>query len=216
MLHFAYVEDSALLRSSLSRLIELKYGGCDIHQYEDGRDFLDKLPKENYRPSIVLMDISMPRLNGFETTAWLKKNYANVPVLVVSNISKEEAILKMLNLGARGFVSKNIQPSKLYEAIDEVMNGGTYFSTNATYTLSNGILYDRGKKIAADKQPLTKREEEILTLIGMNKTYEEIAAELYLSLGTVRTHKDNIAAKLKIPNYQNLAVYAIQIGLVCV
>lgn len=209
----AFVDDTSIVRNLIAAEIEASNTNYKVIQYLHGKDFIERLPKENYQPKIVLMDISMPFMNGYDTTAWFKSKYQDIPVLAVSMLDNEIAMIRMYQKGANGFVSKNAPRATLFEAIDQVQLGNFYFNIGTQYKVIKNALYHNGEVIPTDKA-LTIQEENILKLIASDKSYQAIATELGISYRTLETHKRNIAEKLNLHSREGLMLYAIKIGLV--
>ena len=213
-LPIAFVDDMELMRGSLSEYIESRQPLYKVYQYCNGKDLVERLPQEGYQPQLVLMDISMPIMNGYEATEWLKARYPKVPVLVVSMHNNEMALIKMYCAGANGFITKNYSLDVLFEAMEEVRKGNFYFNIGNGYQVVKGGLYQNGKKITVTNVTLTDQEQKILKLMASDKSYKEIAEALSISSRTIDTHKRNISLKLDIHTREGLILYAISMGLV--
>lgn len=217
MFSIAIVDDMKLFRESLIASIKLIKPNCVFFQYANGQDFVTRFPKERYRPNIVLMDISMPVMNGFEATRWIRDYDKNIPVLVVSFIEKDSSIIKMYNYGARGFINKNIGLDDLLEAIDTVAAGQLYFNVDGIAKTTSWPIRRNGMSISLmPETALTETEEIILALLCSDKTISEIARDSGRTVGTIESHKTNIARKTGIHTRQGLFLFAIESGLVFV
>lgn len=209
----AFIDDCTIFRTSLATMIESRFPETIVRHYSNGKDFVDHLALEAYTPSLVLMDISMPVMNGYDTTKWLKARYSHTPVIILSAISKEEGIMKMLELGISGFVSKGVGLTDLLEGINQGLNGDTYFNIGSGYYVIDGILYRNGRKVRSRGNWLTPKEEKVLGLIGEAKSYDEIARELQVDPRTIESHKTNISRKTGYKTRHELALHAVQMGL---
>lgn len=215
MFAIAIIDDMKLLRESLITSIKLIKPNCVFYQYANGQDFIDRFHKEQYRPNIILMDINMPIMNGFETTKWIRAYDKTIPVLVLSFIEKDSSIIKMYNYGARGFAIKNIGLNDLLEAIDTVAAGQLYFNVDGITKATSWPVRRNGISITLmQENALTETEETILTLLCCDKTISEIAQDSGRTSTTIETHKANIARKTGIHTRQGLFLYAIEMGLV--
>jgi DNA-binding NarL/FixJ family response regulator len=210
----ALVDDHVLLRKGLANLISTQE--FNIHlECNNGKEFISKLSK-NDLPDIVLMDINMPEMDGFETTLWLKKNYPSVKVLALSMYDDENAIIRMLRNGAKGYILKESEPSELKTAIDAVVTKGFYYSETVTGKLVHsiqGMDEDDGNN---NQLLLSLNEKEItfLKLACTEMTYKEIAEHMYLSPRTIDGYRDQLFEKLNVKSRVGLVLYAIQKGIV--
>lgn len=173
------------------------------------------------QPDVVLMDISMPELNGLDATRQIKSRMPDVKVLVLSAYDNVEYVIQILHSGANGYLLKNISPEDLYAAIKAVYAGQAFFSP----TISKIVLDSYLQRIQQSRTPssegvsseyegpLTVREREILQLIAEGKTHQQIADLLYISIRTVDTHRNNIMKKLDLHDTASLVTYAIKHGI---
>ena len=130
MIQIAIIDDYAPLRQKFTQILESPPMFYKVYQYSDGEDFISQFTKQNYIPNIVLMDIRMSPMNGYETTSWLSENYPEIPVLAFSDIETPEAIIKISMCGAKGCTSKNmINIGHFNEILICIMNGGSYYDT---------------------------------------------------------------------------------------
>lgn len=181
----ALTDDHVLLRNGLANLLrELDYE--IIFEADNGLDFLDKL-KANGIPDIVLMDIHMPKMNGYETTEWLKNNYKDIRVLALSMYDDEDTIIRMLRSGAKGFLLKDCNPTELKSALFELQTKGFYYSELVTgkliHSLNNSNLDEKSVKISSAN--LSEREIEFLKFSCTEMTYKEIAVAMNVSPRTI-------------------------------
>jgi DNA-binding NarL/FixJ family response regulator len=208
----AFVDDTVMLRMSVSNLLGQIQPKYKVYQYCDGKDLQERLPNENYKPDIFLMDICMPYVNGYDATIWAKQCFPNTPVLAFTMLNNDTALLKMYNCGASGFVTKNSHPDTLVEAIEEVSKGNFYCNINTEYKVVKNVLYKNNQAVRPSK-PLTEHETEVLRLLTTEMSCKEIAQKLGVGLRTVETHKHNISMKLDIHTRQGLFLYAVDMGL---
>jgi DNA-binding NarL/FixJ family response regulator len=163
---------------------------------------------------IILMDINMPEMDGVEATKQVKAKYPSIKILMLTMFSNREYIEKLLRAGADGYLLKNTGKEELQEAIDNIINGESYFSKEVTERIMEGLQ----KKKIAEKNTyiveLTEREIEVLKLIVQEFTTAEIAEKLFISPHTVETHRKNLISKLNVRNIAGLVKYAMQNGLV--
>jgi len=164
---------------------------------EECRTFL-----KHHQPDIILMDINLPDGSGIELCKEVKSKYPYVFVIGLSTFNQQSFIQKMMENGASGYLLKNATRDEITEAMEAVTKGETYLSDEAASSL--------GKGAAPDLPVLTRREKEILNLIADGLTNNEIAQKLYLSIGTVDTHRKNLLAKFGTRNIASLIKMAMQ------
>lgn len=203
------VDDHILLRNGLAEMLSSK--GFDIlFQASNGKEFIENLLPTQL-PSVVLMDINMPVMDGCETTEWLTKNYEQVKVLALSMYDDEINIIKMLRAGARGYVLKYADTDELLNAINTIAQSGFYYSDLVNYKLVNKIL----NKPASIKNEisLTEKELQFLQLCCSELSYKEIAAQMFLSPKTIENYREQLCAKIDTHTRVGLVMYAIKNGI---
>lgn len=209
----ALADDHVLLRNGLAGLVT-NLGYTVLFECSNGKELIHKLSKDDL-PDIVLMDINMPEMDGYETTLWLKNNYPLVPVLALSMYDDENAIIRMLKNGAKGYITKDTDPLELRRAIDDVVTKGVHYSEMVTGRLLHSI-YQLDEPDAGTRQllDLSEREIEFLKLASTEKTYKEIADHMHLSPRTVDGYRDALFEKLSVKNRVGLVLFAIRRGIV--
>jgi two-component system response regulator NreC len=179
---------------------------------KDGRETLRQV--ELLKPDVVLMDISMPNLNGIEATRLIKKTSSETKVLVLSMHESEEFLRRVLEAGASGYLVKDTSAEELFAAIKSVDRGEVYLSPSvARWHASGDLNVDSGPNQRAPRPPLTAREREVLQLIAEGRSREEIARSLHISPATVQTHRRHMMKKLNCHRVSELIRYAIQNGI---
>jgi len=216
MINIAFVDDHRLLRQSMGRILEEKFSDSKIYHYDSGNQFIDIFLTQNYIPDIVLMDIAMPGINGYDTSLWLLKQIPNVKILILTNTTQREAIQFMIGLGVKGVVSKSLDMHILLEAIKQVLKGFTYFNCGSNIKIVKSLMFVDGKKVKEGLAALTNTEKKILCSLCTQEPIHMIAKTLNISERTFDSHKLNIANKLGIRSREGLAIFAIQTGLVFV
>lgn len=207
------VDDHSLLRSGLATLVESQ-GNTVLFEADDGKDFITKLDT-NYLPHIVLMDINMPEMDGFETTQWLKQNHPDVRVLALSMYDNETSIIRMLKCGARGYILKDSEPAELKEAITALMERGFYYSDLVSGKLMHAInKMDDETDGLKNLAPLNDRETDFLKYACTEMTYKEIADKMFVSPRTIDGYRDALFERLKLKTRVGLVMYAIKNGIV--
>jgi DNA-binding NarL/FixJ family response regulator len=179
---------------------------------DNGQELIKKL-EAGAEPDLVLMDINMPVMDGYEATKWIKNNRPLIKVLALSMYDEENAIMKMLRSGARGYILKDSEPSELRLALDAVVQKGYYYSELVTGKLIHSINHTEDET-NGNTVKLNDRELEFLKLACSELTYKEIAAEMHLSPRTIDGYRDALFEKLEIKTRTGLAIYAIKNGIV--
>lgn len=214
MANIVLVDDHTLLRNGLAGLI-VSLGHKVLFEADYGKDFIQKLNLTKQVPDVVLMDINMPEMDGYQTAIWIKKNKPTVLILALSMYDNEAAILRMLRNGASGYILKDSHPRVLQEAIDSLLKKGFYHSE-----LIAGKIIQAMSKTDEDKgnlqkaQELTDKEVHFLQFACSELTYREIADKMNVSARTVDGYRDSVFTKLNIKTRVGLAVYAIKSGIV--
>jgi DNA-binding NarL/FixJ family response regulator len=207
----AIADDHTLLRKALAQLIGSFEEYNVIFEAGNGRDIKKKI-NEHLVPDLILLDVNMPEMDGFETAAWLTKNYPKIKVLALSMFSDERTIIRMLRQGARGYVLKNIDPEELRKALDSVVKKNFYLSEEISGKIISGLHKDVDR--AEETISLTQREKDFLRHICSEITYKDIAAKMYVSPRTVDEYRNSLFEKLKVKSRVGLVLYAIRNGLV--
>lgn len=204
-------EDHALVRAGIRSLLEKMEGVIVVGEASDGRDALTQI--EGLKPDIVLMDISMPLLNGLETTRRCAKDIPATHIVILSMYAAEEYVVQALRAGASGYMLKDSATSELELAIHSVARGEIYLSP----AISRGIVEDYLQKKKTPDSPLdqlTTRQREILQLLAEGKSSKEIAYILDVNVKTVETHRAQLMKRLNIRDLAGLVKFAIRVGLV--
>ena len=204
------VDDHQLFRNGLSLLMENEKNILITGEAENGKQFLDSIELE--QPDVVLMDIEMPVMDGFQATEAACKKYPDLKVISLTMFGEEHYYLKMIEAGAKGFILKNSDIDEVIKAIKTVHDGGTYFSQEILYNVVKNIQEER-KETGLSVQ-LSSRENEILELICKGYSNTEIASELHISKRTVEKHRANILDKTQTHNTASLVMYAVENKLV--
>jgi two-component system, NarL family, invasion response regulator UvrY len=204
-------DDHVLMRNALSRLVGTLEGYEVLAEADNGRDLKNKI-LQHLVPDIVLLDVNMPEMDGFQTTEWLHKNYPHIRVLVLSMLSDERTIIKMFRLGAKGYLLKNTDPDELKKALDAIVAKNVYLSEYVSGKLVSGL----NKYAELDEKPvfLNEREKEFLRWVCSELSYKDIAEKMNLSPRTVDDYRQTLFTKLKVHSRVGLVLYAIRNALV--
>jgi two-component system, NarL family, invasion response regulator UvrY len=208
----AIADDHSLLRNALAKLINTFEGYTISIEADNGKDLRNKVQRQGI-PDIVMLDVNMPEMDGFETTQWLHKNYPQVKILALSMLSDEKSIIKMFRLGAKGYLLKNTDPEELRLALDSLMDKNVYLSEYVSGKLVSGLHQDTAE--GSEKEVvLNEREREFLRWTCSELSYKEIAEKMFLSPRTVDDYRQSLFTKLKVHSRVGLVMYAIKHGIV--
>jgi two-component system nitrate/nitrite response regulator NarL len=204
------VDDHPVVRRGLQSCLSSKDRLRVVGEAADGDEALQRA--RELKPDVVLMDISMPRVNGLEATERLRKEMPEIKVLILSVHNNREYIFRIIQAGAHGYVSKESSPEELLEAIESVHGGESFFTPEiAQAALSQFVTHGGSTGTFAQ---LTDREREVLTLIAEGQSNKEIANRLGIGVRTIETHRERIMRRLNIHSVAGLTKYAIANGLV--
>ncbi len=202
------VDDHKIFREGLKHLIEVEEVGTVVAEAGNGQEFLLKL--EDATPDIVLMDISMPLMNGIEATQMAREKFPDLKVLALSMHGDEEYYYKMIEAGVKGFLLKDSGIKEIERAIFAVLEGESYFSNELLRQIISGMNSKKSNESAVEKDGISTRELEVLRLICAGLTNEEIADKLCISAQTVKGHRSNLLSKTNCKNSASLVMYAIK------
>ncbi len=214
-MRLALVDDHTLFRKGLISLIKMVCSDCEIiFEADNGNDLQLKLNNQTV-PDIILMDVNMPLMDGFATVEWLNKNYPQIKVLVVSMIAKEDSIVRMLKLGVKGYLNKDVEPNELGDALNAIMVKGYYYTDFITGKLVHSLQnIDAQNDKNSSIRLINDREKDFLKLACSELTYNQIAAQMYLSPKTIDGYRDALFDKLQVKSRVGMALYAVKYGLV--
>ena len=215
MTTIALADDHQLIRKALVELINRFEGFEVLFDVSHGREFLDKIAT-GLVPDIALIDINMPVLDGYQTTEYLSEHHPEIKCLALSVDDNEESIIKMLRLGAKGYLLKDTDTPQFKTALEVVRDKGYYHSDLVSNTLLKSLKIVNGQKPAAPSVQFQAREQEFLELVCTELTYKEIADKMCLSPRTIDGYRENLFLKLELKSRTGLVLFAIKNGLVVV
>ncbi len=204
-IRIAIIDDHDLFREGLNLVLNQIDGFEVVFCSDNALLLLDFI--NNEMPDVVLMDIEMSIMDGYQATEIALKKCPTIKIIALTMFSDVDSFHRMIKSGAKGFISKNSGKPELYQAITTVLNGGTYFSQG----MLQKIAFE--KPLEQTKQLLTDRELEILRFICDGKTSQEIARDAFISVKTVEVHRSNIFSKTNVRNVAELIVWAIKNNL---
>jgi len=204
-------DDHAIVREGLRSMLENELNMIVLAQAESGRTAIDLAVK--LRPDIVIMDISMPDLNGIEATQRIVAEAEGVRVIALSMHSDKRYVAEMLKAGASGYLLKHSALDELERAIQTVLSGRTYVSPSIAGVMVKDYVEHLKAKAEGPTSLLTAKEREVLQLIAEGKSTKEIAGKLNVSVPTIETHRQHIMEKLDLHTVAELTKFAIREGL---
>jgi DNA-binding NarL/FixJ family response regulator len=207
----AIVDDHILIAKALTGIVE-KFSNFEVlYECENGKELQDRFNIKTNIVDIVLLDINMPIMDGFETAKWLKTNYPTVLILALSMQDDEQTLLKMIKAGANGYLLKNVHPAELENALQSLLQNGTYFPNWATQKILGSIKND--KKNSGSLIHFSEKEKEFFKYVCSEMSYKEIGEKMCCSPRTVESYRDTLFEKLHLKSRVGLAVYAMQNNL---
>ncbi len=207
------VDDHAIVRAGLRMLLEAHPDMEIIGECENGQDAIRRALE--LKPDVILMDVGLPDIPGYDATRAIKKELPGVIILALTMHESDEYFFEMLNAGASGYVPKKAAPTELVNAIRVVHDGGVYLYPSLAKTLVKDYLTRAEQDDDSSAfDGLTERERQVLTLIADGLSNQQVADKLVISVKTVERHRANILAKLGLHSRTELVKYAIRKGLI--
>lgn len=207
-LKIAIVDDHEMFRSGIKLILAQKVTWQVVIEAVNGQDFLTQL--DSIVPDIVLLDISMPVLNGYDTTIWALKKHPELKIIILTMLSDEQYYIKMIEAGVKAFILKKSGTEELFKAIEEVAIGNNYFAQDL---LKSIVLKINHKKID-DTLKLTAKEEKVLYYICNGFTNNEISKKLFLSSKSIEKYRSSLLQKTNTKNSAHLVMFTIQNRLI--
>jgi two-component system response regulator NreC len=205
-------DDHEIVRAGLRMLLGAQTDMEIVAEASSGAQAIELA--QSHQPEVILMDVSMPDMDGVETTRQLKMCCPSVTVLALTIHEEEGYLFQMLEAGASGYVPKRAAPDDLVQAIRSVDQGEVYLHSSMVGVLVRDYLQRGSATAEAELGSLTEREREVLTLIARGLTNKQIGEQLGISPRTVARHRDNMVKKLNLSSRAELARFAIQSGLI--
>lgn len=201
MIKVAIVDDNTFLQKAIQDKLSF-FEEIDVKMKAiNGQDLIDKLQK-NHNIDLILMDIEMPKMNGIEVTAWVKTKFPQIKIIMLTVFDNDENIFNAIKAGADGYFLKEVNPQELYNGIQETLSGGAAMTPSIAMKtlklLREPLVFEN--KISTETVALTTREIEVLEQLSKGLKYHAIAENLFLSVGTIRKHVENIYTKLQVHN----------------
>lgn len=205
----AIVDDHVLIAKALSSIIS-NFDNFEVkYECQNGTELINKFRLKENIPDIVLLDISMPIMDGFETAAWLKVNYPEVLIMALSMQDDDSSVVKMIKNGSHGYLLKNAHPIELEKALQKLIVNGYFYPDWASKIVFSSL----GGASRELQLKISDREREFLKYVTTEMSYKEIAEKMFCSPRTVEGYRDNLCLKLELKSRVGLAVYSIKNGL---
>jgi DNA-binding NarL/FixJ family response regulator len=202
------VDDHDMFRDGVKLLLSSGDVAEIVAEANNGKEFLKHV--ESVLPDVVLMDISMPEMDGIEASKIAHEKYPNLKILALTMFGDEKYYYQMIQSGIKGFILKSSGISELLNAIKDVAEGKNFFSNELLCKLINNLYTGKAGKDSGENEKLSKRELEVLKEIAGGLSNDEIADKLHISNTTVRTHRSNLLQKTNTNNTASLIMFAIK------
>jgi DNA-binding NarL/FixJ family response regulator len=213
-IHVGLVDDHKIFRDGIRMALKDKPFLRVLWEAEDGNELKHKL--ELRMPDIVLLDIRMPNFDGVQSLEFLKKEYPELKIIVLSMFDDQEMVGKMMEVGANGYLTKTSDPSEIYKAIVTCINEDYYFNdlVNQSVLLKLQAKKSTPRKFIPETAKFSEKELNILKLICDDKTTDEISEAVYLSPRTIETIRQNMKAKANVKTIAGLVMYCFRNKLI--
>jgi DNA-binding NarL/FixJ family response regulator len=207
----AIADDHLLIAKAISAIVETFEKFEVLYEVENGAMLQERFKLSKNIPDIVLLDISMPVMDGFATASWLREKYPSVLIMALSVQDDDESLIRMIRSGARGYLHKNVHPAELEKALLTMVEKGMYYPDWATSRVFIKMARE-GEQVNEPDASITEREKEFLQHVCSELTYKEIALQMNCSPRTVESYRDTLFEKLCIKTRVALAMYAVKNG----
>ena len=205
MIKVIVTDDHPLFLDGIEKALSENENIDVVGRAADGEALLALL-ETDIQVDVIVLDISMPKLDGTETVKQLKKKYPNIKILIMTIHNEKEYIINLMNQGVSGYLLKDKGQSELINAIQQIQQGAAYYGLDVLNTIANTPNSPAKPEVAK----LSDREIDVLTCIGKGLTSKQISEYLHISENTVHTHRRNLLKKLDLPNEKHLVRYAIK------
>ncbi|SMC87302.1 two component transcriptional regulator, LuxR family [Desulfocicer vacuolatum DSM 3385] len=206
MIKVLLADDHKIVREGLRRIIEESGEMEVVAEAADGNEAISRALET--RPDVAVVDISMPGMDGLEVVSQLKTLAPSMPLLILTMHDEEQYVVRAVESGAMGYVTKQSAPEQLVDAVKKLYAGGLYLTEKASEALALRVI--RGDKAKSDAESLSMRELQVLRKLALGQTNHEIADSYHLSVKTVDTYRSRILKKLNLRNNAELSRFAMQ------
>lgn len=205
-------DDHEIVRRGIRATLEGMPGCSVVGEAEDGEQALEIVREKH--PALAVLDVTMPRMNGFETAAAIREVSPETDVLVLTMHDSQQVVREVLKAGAKGYLLKSDAGRELAQAVQAIREGRTYFTQRVTSMVVGEFVGERPVVVRPDSPSVSPREREIVRLLALGRSNKEVASELSLSVKTVESHRTNVMRKLGVHSVAGLVRYAVREGLV--
>lgn len=215
IIRIGLADDHDLFREGIKALLQDQNDINVMLEANNGASLLQKLETAVEKPDLVLLDIRMPVMDGYETATVILEKYPDIKIVVLTMHEHERHIIKMIELGVNGYLMKNANTEDVIKSIRYVMENDYYFDNKITHIMRKMLMYkSKSNNYGTPDVELTEREKEVLTLICKEYTAKEIGEKLFISHRTVEGHRKKLLYKLDVKNIAGLVVFALKNELV--
>lgn len=208
----ALIDDHTVLANALADLINKWEGFYVVFTASNGIEMQEKMKKSG-KIDMVILDLNMPKMDGYQCAGWLKDQYPDVMILILTMFDSEIPLIRLLQQGVKGFIKKDIHPDELKIALSTMKTEGYYYPIQAVGKMVNLFQYNRQNKRELDTKSLSHLEIEFMQLVCTDLTYKEIALRLNLSPKTVDALRDQLFIRFDVKSRVGLALYAVKNGV---
>lgn len=201
------VDDHILIAEALATMINTIPDFDILYVCSSGRELIERFKQAQNVPDLVILDVQMPVMNGYEVAEWLTANHPQILVLALSMQDNEEQVIRMIRSGAKGYLLKSIKQAELANALTTIVKEGIYYTSQVSKMLANDYM-----KKEVGRTALSEKEKELLPYFCSDATYKEIAEQLYLSPRTVEGYANTMMGKLNVRNRIALVLLAQKKG----
>jgi len=206
-------DDHVLLRDALATLID-GFGNCQVIVKASNGEELIKAMQNGQVPDVLILDLNMPKISGWEVATWVQEHQPEIRVLMLTMYDSELSLIRLLQAGVKGFLKKDIHPDELRQAIQTVMDTGYYYSNYTSSRIAQLFRVNDEGKMVLQKNLLSEQELSFLKLACSELTYKEVAMEMGLNPRAVDGLRDQLFVKLDIKSRVGLAIFTIRHGIV--
>jgi two-component system invasion response regulator UvrY len=210
MIRVLLADDHRIVRAGLRRLVEESEDMEVVAEAADGREAIQKI--RAVHPDVAVIDLSMPQIDGLEVINQIQPEYPDLPIIVLTMHTENQYVVRAIEAGARGYVTKQSAPEHLVDAIRKVFNGSRYLTDDAAESLVLRVAKGNQARSALDS--LSTRELQVLRRLALGHTNREIASAYNISIKTIDTYRFRLLKKLNLRNNADLSRFAIQNGLI--
>jgi DNA-binding NarL/FixJ family response regulator len=215
LIRVAIADDQVLFRKGMAAIVDSFEGIQTVIEADNGLALIEALSAAEVQPHVALLDLSMPELNGVETTKVIRKRFPALKVIILSVYAEDRFVIHLMELGVNAYLFKNVEPMEVEKAIRTVVANDFYFNSSFREAMANRLQVKRPRRLTTEDlwSELTARERDVLELICKQRTGQEIAEALNLSIRTVDGHRASILEKTGARNTAGLVLFAIKHGL---